>query len=255
MASSLQKDYTTIECCIAGPGISPDLLTTSDSIYPGCHCKETCSSDCDPPCSCSIAYNTDSGLLLDTYLSKYSPPLFECNAKCGCNLSCFNRATQRYTCSPNVDLFYTRRKGLGLHATRFTPKGSYLGEYIGEVLSTSQTMERLGELEATDSCYIVQYKEHLSTKNSLITNIDATNNGNLLRFVNHSCSPNLTMIAVRSNSLLPRLCLFATRDILPSEEMCFSYFGRNETGATLKTGDKQCFCDSKECVGYLPLMK
>ncbi len=257
MASSLQiekKEYTNISCCVAGPGVSSELLNTSNSIYPGCHCKKACSNDSDPPCSCRITYDADSRLL-DEYLCDDSPLIFECNAKCGCNLSCSNRATQRYSCHPAVSVFHTSKKGIGLHTRTLIPKGSYLGEYIGEVLSTSQAMERLGELQLTDSCYVVQYKEHLSNKNTLVTNIDATHKGNLLRFVNHSCSPNLTMAAVRSNSLLPRLCLFAYRDILPEEEACFSYFGRKEVGASMKTGTKQCFCESKDCVGYLPLMQ
>ncbi len=257
MASSSEKDYTNLDHCISGPGITPGLLTTTRSIYPGCHCNETCSNDDDSdiPCSCSIAYTIDR-CLLDAYLSESSPPIFECNANCSCNVFCFNRSSQQYSCHPKLDLFHTCNKGMGVRSSSVIPNGSYLGEYVGELLSTSQTMKRLGQLQPTDSCYIVQYKEHLSSNgNILVTNIDATQKGNLLRFINHSCSPNLVMAAVRSNSLLPRLCLFACKDILPGEEVCFSYFGRKGNGTSVATGTKQCFCDSKECIGYLPLMQ
>ena len=255
MASSSLKDYTSLDHCVSGPGITPDLLTSTDSIYPGCHCTETCSSDSDIPCSCSIAYTTDR-CLLDAYLTESSPPIFECNANCSCNVSCFNRTSQQYSYHPELDLFHTCSKGMGVRTLNFIPNGSYLGEYVGELLSTSQAMKRLGQLQPADSCYIVQYKEHLSNGNTLVTNIDATQKGNLLRFINHSCSPNLMMVAVRSNSILPRLCLFACRDILSQEEICFSYFGRKGNGiSSVDTGTKQCFCDSEECIGYLPLMQ
>ena len=73
-----------------------------------------------------------------------------------------------------------------------------------------------------------------------------------MRFVNHSCALNLAMVAVRTDSIVPRLCLFACRDIDPSEEICFSYFGHDSSSvATL--GKKRCFCGAVECVGYLPL--
>lgn len=109
MASSSLKDYTSLDHCVSGPGITPDLLTSTDSIYPGCHCNETCSSDSDIPCSCSIAYTTDR-CLLDAYLTESSPPIFECNANCSCNVSCFNRTSQQYSYHPGSICFIPAAK-------------------------------------------------------------------------------------------------------------------------------------------------
>lgn len=92
----------------------------------------------------------------------------------------------------------------------------------------------------------------------LTTNIDATYKGNLTRFINHSCSPNLVMVPVRMDSIVPRLCLFAARDIEAKEEVCFSYFGKSgadvdPVSPDITFGKKQCLCGSKHCVGFLPL--
>lgn len=47
----------------------------------------------------------------------------------------------------------------------------------------------------------------------LRTNIDATRMGNVGRYINHSCSPNLDMHIVRHRLLVPSAALFAKRNI------------------------------------------
>ena len=71
------------------------------------------------------------------------------------------------------------------------------------------------------------------------------------------------MVAVRSDSIIPRLCLFAARDIDAGEEIGFSYFGQTVAGtrgvahdralSEHTFGQKQCMCGAEECVGFLPL--
>lgn len=245
--------YTALDRCVAGPGVSAEILKDTESMYSGCLCVGRCSI---PHCSCNIAYNTD-GQLLDTFLSDSSPPIFECNSNCTCDPLCVNRTTQSYSCHPVLATFETSNKGIGVCAKEFVSKGTYIGQYVGEILSSAEAMRRLAGLKPYECCYIVQYKEHMSSGNTLVTNVDAMYKGNLSRFINHSCSPNLMMIPVRSGSLLPRLCLYACRDVSEGEELCFSYFGK--PGATISgqvdTGTKKCFCGSKECVGYLPLQQ
>lgn len=80
-------------------------------------------------------------------------------------------------------------------------------------------------------------------------NIDATRVGNFARFINHSCDGgNLSTVLVRSSgALLPRLCFFASKNILEGEELTFSY-------GDIRLGKKglQCFCGSSSCFGILP---
>lgn len=249
-------EYIPIDRCLVGPDSSLEMGT--DSLYSGCHCEGKCvggKGDNDA-CTCNIAFEESNGRLRDDYLLPESPPVFECNSKCTCSDKCPNRITQH---RPSVTLhtFQTYSKGFGVQSTGCICKGTFVGEYIGEIISTDLAIKRLQTLNDTDPCYILQFKEHMSNGLVLTTNIDATYKGNIIRFVNHSCSPNLTMVAVRSDSIVPRLCLFANRDIDALKELCFSYFGKSGSQVALaddiQLGRKVCFCGSESCIGYLPL--
>ena len=37
--------------------------------------------------------------------------------------------------------------------------------------------------------------------------------GNIGRYLNHSCDPNLAMVTIRSNSMVPHLALFTSRTV------------------------------------------
>ena len=155
-------------------------------------------------------------------------------------------------------MFETENKGLGVYTESDIPSGAFIGEYVGEIVSSAQAEKRLKSLGITDPCYIVTYKEHMPNGRILMTNIDATTRGNITRFVNHSCLPNTVMLPVRIDSILPRLCLFACKDVGVGDELCFSYFGKSgaEVAAApggVSLGGKQCLCNSKNCVGFLPL--
>ena len=243
--------YTPIESCVAGPGVN--LVMGVDSLYASCQCLGVC--EFVPPsssCTCTSPYD-ESGHIKDAYFLAASVPIFECNSKCVCGPACPNRVTQRQPLKC-LRVFETENKGLGIRTERSIQKGSFVGEYVGEILSSLQVKQRLQSLAESDSCYIVTYREHTNSGSALTTNVDATFKGNLMRFVNHSCSPNLAMLPVRTNSIVPRLCLFTCKDILAGEELSFSYFGTsNSADKLVNTGRKRCHCGSKECIGYLPL--
>ena len=44
-----------------------------------------------------------------------------------------------------------------------------------------------------------------------------------LLFSNHSCAPNLVVFPGRSHSVVPRLCLFAKRNVVAGEELTYHY--------------------------------
>ena len=92
------------------------------------------------------------------------------------------------------------------------------------------------------------------------TFVDPALIGNIGRFLNHSCEPNLLMIPVRIDSMVPKLALFAARDILPEEELSYDYSGRflnlmnGEDKARVDNGKlrKPCYCGARSCAAFLP---
>ena len=85
---------------------------------------------------------------------------------------------------------------------------------------------------------------------TLTTHIDPTRHGNVARFFNHSCSPNLMTRTFRVDSLLPaHVGLFASRDIEADEELTFSY---GEVPANREELLRPCHCGSNGCKKFLP---
>lgn len=70
------------------------------------------------------------------------PMIFECNEKCKCNaITCVNRVMQRGL-TQRFQLFRTEKKGWGICTLRAIPKGAYVCEYIGEIISDSEAEQR-----------------------------------------------------------------------------------------------------------------
>lgn len=213
----------------------------------------TCSCDPDQRCMVDCACLKDSGpsydsngLLLSSRLcTDQAPPIYECNTSCACGTSCANKSTQRGA-HPSLEVYSTDRKGYGVKTNTDLAKGEFVCEYVGELVSLSNAKKKLVALTAEDNCYVIIYKEHFGTTNTLCTCIDATVKGNIARFINHSCAPNLIMLPVRSGCIVPRLCLFTLEAVTKGTELCFSY-GDNTVGS-----GKPCYCNSVNCHGYLP---
>lgn len=70
------------------------------------------------------------------------PMLFECNPACDCNeIRCNNRVVQNGMMK-RFQLFRTDGKGWGLRTLRFIAKGSYVCEYVGEIITDSEADQR-----------------------------------------------------------------------------------------------------------------
>lgn len=251
MAES-NADFEAIKACLAGPGVN--LQLGAASLYEGCRCSNECEET--GLCSCKTAFDS-SGHLSCAFLSSTSAPAFECNSSCTCAVTCFKRVTQRHP-PWQLSVFETEKKGLGLRTSSKIPKGSYVIEYVGEIINATERGRRLAALNDQEPCYVMVFKEHTQSR-TLVTTVDATRKGNLARFINHSCRPNLVVVPVRSDSVIPRLCLFTCREIELGEELTFSYFGKTGTEAAMSggisLGPKRCWCDAEECIGYLPCEK
>ena len=230
---------------------------------------QSCQGDC--PCLSRYGPSYDENHKLtkakvDPYRN-HQKPIYECNATCKCSRECHNRVVQGGV-SVKLEVFRTSQKGFGLRALEDISKYSFVCEYAGEVLTYEDAKKRTKVLNEAESAnyYILAVKEHLGTGEVLTTYVDPMYVGNVGRFINHSCDPNLFMIPVRINNDVPRMGLFALRDVAAGEELTFEYSGviqsspddeegaqGNKGGTPVITFRKRvCHCGANNCRGYLP---
>ncbi|KAJ8259812.1 hypothetical protein GJAV_G00173760 [Gymnothorax javanicus] len=253
---------------IPGPGCETD---PTEVTLPGCSCH---SQSCHQGrCSClqtySQAYDSQGRLKFQSEQTGYSLPVFECNAMCGCSEACCNRVVQRGL-GLRLCVFPTRLKGWGVRAMEPIPQGTFVCEYAGEVIGSEEACRRQRAQKPGEMNYIIVLREHAGEGRIAETIVDPATLGNVGRFLNHSCLPNLFMVPVRVHSLVPRLALFAGRDISPGEELTFDYSGaynnpRGKTSPPSVSGQraetegedyckrKPCHCGAPNCSRFLPL--
>ncbi|NWR69817.1 SETMR methyltransferase, partial [Centropus unirufus] len=240
----------------ADGAIDPTEIT-----FPGCSCLT--SSCVVHECSCLRHGESYSSLCLRPTAEKegYTKPVFECNAMCQCGESCQNRVVQRGL-QFRLEVFKTEKKGWGLRTLEFIGKGRFVCEYAGEVLGFNEARRRIQAQTLKDSNYIIAVREHLHSGQIMETFVDPTYTGNVGRFLNHSCEPNLFMVPVRVDSMVPKLALFAATEISAGEELSYDYSGRflnlPITNSEQKTREednrlrKPCYCGSHACASFLP---
>ncbi|NXJ62156.1 SETMR methyltransferase, partial [Rostratula benghalensis] len=245
---------------------SPDSVAGADGevdpteiTFPGCSCLT--SSCVVAACSCLCRGENYSGLCLRLEEEEFSRPVFECNSMCRCGESCPNRVVQRGL-QFRLEVFKTQRKGWGVRPLECIAKGRFVCEYAGEVLGSNEARRRIGAQRREDSNYILALREHLHSGRVMETFVDPTHVGNVGRFLNHSCHPNLVMVPVRVDSMVPKLALFAAADIAAGEELSYDYSGRFHNLPLTKREQtpseednrlrKPCYCGSHTCGSFLP---
>ncbi|GLT40881.1 hypothetical protein SLA2020_523860 [Shorea laevis] len=202
------------------------------SVEPSAGC--TCHNGCHPSninCPC-IQKNggylpyTSNGVLVNQ-----KPLVLECGPSCQCPPSCWNRVSQDYIC-----------------------------EFAGEAVDVSRAKE-LGD-ENNNCC--IFYSTHTYQSVGVLPGesneaskipfpliISAKDIGNIARFMNHSCSPNVLWQAVlRANN---RECdihimFFAIKNIPPMTELTYDY--GMVPPDKVRQGKKRCLCGSPKCRGY-----
>lgn len=195
--------------------------------------------------------------------------MFECNALCTCSDACSNRVVQRGL-RLRLEVFSTENRGWGVRTLEAIPQGAFVCEYAGEVISFEEARRRQLAQSSVENNYIIAVREHAGTGFTTETFVDPTAVGNVGRFLNHSCRPNLLMQPVRVHSAIPRLALFAGRSIDAQEELTFDYSGgysnqppaellstQSDTAIQASRTDglqrKECHCGASDCVQFLPL--
>lgn len=141
--------------------------------------------------------------------------LIECGPKCTVNDRCTNKRFQNHQ-NADCTIFRTEKKGYGLVASSFMPAGTFIMEYVGEVLNSKQFEKRAMDYSKLMNAHY--YFIALSSDRV----IDATKRGNISRFINHSCDPNAETQKWTVNGEL-RIGFFSKKDVMPDEEITFDY--------------------------------
>lgn len=178
--------------------------------------------------------------------------VYECNSMCKCDSSCCNRILQKGV-QVKLEVFRTEKKGWAVRAGETIHRGAFVCEYIGEVLSDVEANKRGQRYDIEGCSYLYDIDAHIDEANGLSGMvpyvIDATHYGNVSRFINHSCSPNLVNYLVLVESMdcqLAHIGFYASRDISIGEELAYDYRYK------LLPGDGcPCLCGASNCRGRL----
>ncbi|KAF2915572.1 hypothetical protein DAI22_09g045100 [Oryza sativa Japonica Group] len=192
-----------------------------DGIF--CSCTPSGSSaTCDKDCQCGMLFSC-------------------CSSTCKCENKCANKPFQHRTLR-KTKLIKTEKCGNGVVAEEDIKKGEFVIEYVGEVIDDRTCEQRLWKMkrQGDTNFYLCEVSSNMV--------IDATNKGNMSRFINHSCEPNTEMQkwTVEGET---RVGIFALRDIKTGEELTYDYkfvqFG----------ADQDCHCGSSNCRKMLGITK
>ncbi|MED6204514.1 hypothetical protein PIB30_009789 [Stylosanthes scabra] len=179
----------------------------------------------------------------------------ECWRKCGCDMQCGNRLVQRgITCK--LQVFFTRGgKGWGVRTLEDLPKGCFVCEYVGEILTNTELYERVLQNSNKDRhTYPVTLDADWGSEKVLNDEealcLDATYNGNIARFINHRCfDANLIDIPVEvevPDRHYYHIALFTNRKVKAYEELTWDY-GIDFDDHEHPIKAFQCCCGSNFC--------
>jgi len=192
----------------------------------GCECANVCETG--KP-GCCYAQNGASSLPYTSACRVRVPPgtpIYECNKRCVCDvLTCPNRVVQRGS-GTHLCIFRTDNgRGWGVRTLRAIKKGTFVAQYVGEVINSEEADRRGRQYDMTGRTYLFDL-DYNETDGQCPYTVDAAIYGNVTHFINHSCDPNLAVYAIWINCLdpnLPNLALFAMKDIKQNEELTFDY--------------------------------
>ncbi|XP_020101873.1 histone-lysine N-methyltransferase, H3 lysine-9 specific SUVH1-like [Ananas comosus] len=235
----------------------------------GCRCLSVCLPG-DRNCSCAQVNGGDLPYSSLGLIASRRNMIYECSDSCQCSYNCRNRVTQKGI-RLHFEVFRTRNRGWGLRSWDPIRAGSFICEYTGEVIDESKV-----DLDDDDDDYLFQtacpgektlrwnYGAELAeepsgtfstdTYNPLPIMVSARNMGNVARFMNHSCSPNVFWQPVQhdhSDDGHPHIMFFAMKHIPPMTELTYDYgvSGKERGSGGVSRRAKRCLCGSPACRG------
>ncbi|KAK2987494.1 hypothetical protein RJ640_012153 [Escallonia rubra] len=252
---------------ITKPLVDQSIGVETESLQLGCACARlTCSSE---TCDHVYLFDTDYEDAKDIYgrpmngrfpyderrriILEEGYLVYECNHQCRCTRTCQNRVLQNGV-QAKLEVFKTEKKGWAVRAGEAIMRGTFVCEFIGEVLDEQEANKRRNRYGREDCSYFHDIDAHSNDMSRLIDNpvpyvIDASQYGNVSRYINHSCSPNLMNHQVLVESMdCPRshIGLYASCDIAMGEELTYNYRYKQLDGEGWP-----CHCGASNCKGRL----
>jgi euchromatic histone-lysine N-methyltransferase len=233
----------------------------------GCACVGGCSAS--KRCACAAKNGGDIPFNDKGRIIVAKPLVYECGPSCKCPPTCHNRVGQKGM-KFRLQIFKTKSMGWGVKTLDFIPSGSFVCEYIGEVLDDEEAQKRMTDeylFAIGHNYYDEALWEGLSRSIPSLQKgpgededagfaVDASNMGNFAKFINHSCSPNLyaqNVLYDHDDKSAPHIMFFACEDIPPGQELAYHYNYAidqvHDANGNIKK--KKCLCGSVECDGWL----
>ncbi|KAL3687865.1 hypothetical protein R1sor_014174 [Riccia sorocarpa] len=198
-----------------------------------------------------LPYNS-AGLL---QLGPDSKDIIECNSRCKCGPKCKNRELQKgLRC--HLELFKTEDRGWGVRTLEQIPRGRFVVEYVGDVITQAEADERGEKYDQNQLSYLFNL-DHPEVPHSDAIVLDGITMSNIARFINHSCEGNLMIFRVFSETTdlrYFRIGMFAIQDIEVGDELSYDYNYALSKDASEVVDDPtaiRCFCGTPSCRKWL----
>ncbi|KAG7549532.1 Pre-SET domain [Arabidopsis thaliana x Arabidopsis arenosa] len=235
----------------------------------GCDCANSCKPG-NLDCHCIRKNGGDFPYTGNGVLVSRKPMIYECSPSCPCS-TCKNKVTQMGV-KVRLEVFKTANRGWGLRSWDAIRAGSFICIYAGEAKDKSKVQQTMADDDYTfDTTHVYNpfkwnYEPGLADEDAseemseeseipLPLIISAKNVGNVARFMNHSCSPNVFWqpVTYENNSqLFVHVAFFAIAHIPPMTELTYDYGVSKPSGTQNGNplyGKKKCFCGSAYCRG------
>ncbi|KAJ4883992.1 hypothetical protein Rs2_34085 [Raphanus sativus] len=222
----------------------------------------------DPKCIC-VQRNGGDLPYHNRILVCRKPMVYECGDTCPCPPDCHNRVTQTGL-KIRVEVFKTEKCGWGLRTLEPIRAGTFICQLVGMVkrlhdvddeyvfdssrvynqFKWNYEPELVGEdcWDQVSEAYELRWQMLVSSKEY----------GNVSRFMNHSCSPNVMWQPIEfedSRQPCVRIAFFAMKHIPPLTELRYDY-GMSckteevgEDGKAIFKGKRICHCGLVKCQG------
>lgn len=119
--------------------------------------------------------------------------------------------------------------GNGAYAGQRIPAKKKIGDLGGVIITMKEAMQLIKDQKVVN---MVELENDLA--------LNASDNPNDMRFINHSCDPNTFMRVMRN-----RVEFYALKNIKKGEELSCDY------GETHHEGTLPCGCGAKNCRGFI----